>query len=197
MSLSGWQKVSEFIDCSAELLRRRTTSDAYRALELINEALMISSYSENLLEMKAESLFTLCKYEEVIQLCDQTLGSAETNFHSLEADGEVTNLDDSQLYKGFYFRLWRCSMKLKSYFYLGKLEEGLSSLEEQGEIVSSMNKNGSKVFDSLIPLAVTVRELLRHKSKALTLAPKVLLRGAICGQRLSHHERRWLHRGAA
>ncbi|KAK4276298.1 hypothetical protein QN277_019262 [Acacia crassicarpa] len=156
------QKVLEFINHSVELLQRRMTSDTDSALEQIKEALMISSYSEKLLEMKAEALFMLCKFEEVIQLCEQTLGSAEKNFCSLDADGEVMNLDDSKLPKSFYFRLWRCSMKLKSYFHLGKLEEGLSSLEEQEKAVSSMNK--SNVFESLIPLAAIVRKLLRHKT---------------------------------
>ncbi|KAI9083235.1 hypothetical protein K1719_034767 [Acacia pycnantha] len=158
------QKVLEFINHSVELLQRRTTSDTDSALEQIKEALMISSYSEKLLEMKAEALFMLGKFEEVIQLCDQTLGSAEKNFCSLDADGEVMNLDKSKLPKSFYFRLWRCSMKVKSYFHLGKLEEGLSSLEEQEKAVSSMNKSGSNVFESLIPLAAIVRELLRHKT---------------------------------
>jgi hypothetical protein len=41
---------------SAELLQRRTSSDTERALEHINEALVISMYSEKLLEMKAEAL---------------------------------------------------------------------------------------------------------------------------------------------
>lgn len=75
----------------------------------------------------------------MIQLCDQTLGSAEKNFCSMDAGGEVINLDNSKLPKCLYFRLWRCSVTLKSYFHLGKLEEGLSSLEEQEKIISSMN----------------------------------------------------------
>lgn len=53
---------------------------------------------------------------------------------------------------------------LKAYFYLGKLEEGLSLLEQQEEKVSAINKSGSKVLVSLIPLAATVRELLHHKT---------------------------------
>ncbi|KAL5182006.1 DnaJ subfamily C member 7 [Glycine soja] len=162
--LQKTQKVSELINHSDELLQRRTAADAERALELINEALVISSYSEKLLEMKAEALFMLCRYEEVIQLCDQTVGSAEKNSYPLDADCEVRDLDSSQLSKGLYFRLWRCSMMLKSYFHLGKLEEGLSLLEEQEEKVSAINMSGSKVLESLMPLAVTVRELLHHKT---------------------------------
>ncbi|KAI4306742.1 hypothetical protein L6164_029995 [Bauhinia variegata] len=162
------QKVSELINCSAELMQTRTTSAAERALEQINEALTICSYSEKLLEMKAEALLMLCRYEEVIQLCDQTLVSAEKNCHLLDVgtqtDTQITKLDELQLSKCFYFRLWRCSMVLKSYFYLGKLEEGVSSMEKQQEKVSAINKSGSKVLESLIPLSGTIRELLRHKT---------------------------------
>ncbi|KAK7308915.1 hypothetical protein RJT34_05254 [Clitoria ternatea] len=157
------QRLSELIDHSDEILQSGTTADAERALEHINEALMICSYSEKLLEMKAEALFMLCKYEEVIQLCDETLGSAEKNSYPLDADCKVTDMDSSQISKSFYFRIWRCSMILKSYFHLGKLEEGLSWLEEQEEKISALNKSGSKALESLIPLAVTVRELLQHK----------------------------------
>ncbi|KAK7258119.1 hypothetical protein RIF29_32574 [Crotalaria pallida] len=158
------QKVSDFINQSAEILRTRASSDAERALEHISDALMISSYSEKLLEMKADALLMLCRYEEVIRLCDETLSSAEKNSYPLDAGCQVTDMDNSQFSRRFYFRLWRCSMILKAYFHLGKLEEGLSFLEQQEEKVSSINKNGSKVFESLIPLAVTVRELLRHKT---------------------------------
>jgi len=41
-------------------LHRRTADDAEKALEHINEALAISSYSEKLLQMKAEALFMVC-----------------------------------------------------------------------------------------------------------------------------------------
>ena len=54
---NGWQKVSELINHSDELLQRRIAADAERVLKHINEALMMSSYSEKLLEMKAEALF--------------------------------------------------------------------------------------------------------------------------------------------
>jgi DnaJ family protein C protein 7 len=45
---------------STELLKRGMSSDVETALEVIAEALMISSYSEKLLEMKAEALFMVC-----------------------------------------------------------------------------------------------------------------------------------------
>lgn len=158
------QKVSDSIYHSAELLQRRTSSDAERALEHINEALMISMHSEKLLEMKAEALLMLSRYEEVIHQCDKTLSSAEKNACPIAAGCQVTYMDLSELSKVVYFRLWRCSMMLKAYFHLGKLEEGLSLLEQQEEKVSAINKSGSKVLVSLIPLAATVRELLHHKT---------------------------------
>ncbi|RDX64417.1 DnaJ-like subfamily C member 7, partial [Mucuna pruriens] len=157
------QKVSDAINHSAQLLQR-TVSDAESALEHINEALMISSYSEKLLEMKAEALLMLCRYKEVIQLCDKTLGSAEKNACPLDAGCQVMDMDNSQLSKRFYFRIWRCSMMLKAYFLLGKFEEGLSLLEQQEEKLSAINKSGSKVLDSLIPLAATIRGLLHYKT---------------------------------
>lgn len=50
------------MNCSAEILTRTrsTANDAETALEVIAEALMISPYSEKLLEMKTEALFMVC-----------------------------------------------------------------------------------------------------------------------------------------
>lgn len=52
-----WQKVSECLNLSAELLQWKISTNAERALELIAEALVMSPSSEKLLEMKAEALF--------------------------------------------------------------------------------------------------------------------------------------------
>jgi DnaJ family protein C protein 7 len=76
----------------------------------------------------------------VIHLCDESFSSAEKNACPMAADYQVTFLDDSELSKVIYFRLWRCSIMLKTYFHLGKLEEGLSLLEQQEEKVSAINK---------------------------------------------------------
>lgn len=51
------QKVSECIKQSTDLWQRRTLSDAEFVLGVVDEALMISSYSEKLLEIKADVLF--------------------------------------------------------------------------------------------------------------------------------------------
>lgn len=58
--INWWQKVLECTNRSAELLKRSTANDAETALEVIAEAVVISSYSERLLEMKAEALFMVC-----------------------------------------------------------------------------------------------------------------------------------------
>ncbi|XP_062084102.1 uncharacterized protein LOC133790466 isoform X2 [Humulus lupulus] len=158
------QRVSERMDQSAELLHRKTPSEAESALELIAEALKISPYCEKLLEMKAESLFLTRRYEEVIELCEQTIVSAERNSPPVDASDQSANMDVSKLSKYFYFRIWRCHIAFKSYFHLGRLEDGLASLEKQEEKLSATYRNESKILESSIPPAVTVRELLRHKT---------------------------------
>ncbi|KAK2641208.1 hypothetical protein Ddye_022971 [Dipteronia dyeriana] len=152
------QKVAECMQRSAQFLQNKKSNDANNALEVIDEALLISSYSEKLLEMKAEALFMLRKYEEVIQLCDQTMDSAAKNSPPLDADDQLTNLDGFEPSKDFTFRLWRSCLIFKSYFNQGKLEDAIASLEKQDKL-----GNGEKTLESLIPLAATVHELLHHK----------------------------------
>ncbi|GMI84146.1 tetratricopeptide repeat 16, DNA J protein C31 [Hibiscus trionum] len=158
------QKLSECMHRSAELLQRRTSDDAESARELIAEALKISLYSEKLLEMKAKALFILRRYEEVIQLCEQTFDSAEKNSLSFERNGQMVNLDGSGFSKESTFRIWRCRMICKSYFHLGKLEEAIALLEKQEQLQSSTDRDGINSLESSIPLAATIRELLSHKA---------------------------------
>ncbi|GMJ15529.1 tetratricopeptide repeat 16, DNA J protein C31 [Hibiscus trionum] len=158
------QKLSECMHRSAELLQRRTSDDAESALELIAEALKISLSSEKLLEMKAEALFILRKYEEVIQLCEQTFDSAEKNSLSFDSNGQMVNLDSSGFSKDSAFRIWRWQMIFKSYFHLGKLEEAIALLEKQEKLQSSTDRDGRNILETSIPLAATVRELLSHKA---------------------------------
>lgn len=163
----GLQKAQNLSECilqSAELLQRRTSDDAESALEVIAEALQISLYSEKLLEMKAEALSILRKYEEAIQLCEQTFDSAEKNSLSFDINGQLANLDCSGASKDSNFRIWRCRMIVKSYFHLGKLEEAIAFLEKQEELQLATDRDGSNNFESSIPLAATVRELLRQKA---------------------------------
>ncbi|XP_022756217.1 uncharacterized protein LOC111303943 isoform X2 [Durio zibethinus] len=158
------QKLSECMHQSAELLQSRTSDDAESALEVIAEALQICLYSEKLLEIKAQALLILRKYEEVIQLCEQTLDSAEKNSLSFDINGQLANLDSSGFSKDSTFRIWRCREIFKSYFHLGKLEEAIAFLEKQEELQSATDRDGSNSLELSIPLAATVRELLRHKA---------------------------------
>ncbi|KAK8513425.1 hypothetical protein V6N13_002170 [Hibiscus sabdariffa] len=157
------QKLTECIQQSALLLQSKTSVDAEAALEVIAEALQISVYSDQLLEMKAEALLILGKYEDVIKLCDQTSDSAEKNSPSLDANGQLANPDSSGFSKDPTFRIWRCHLIFKSYFHIGKLEEAIAFLEKQEDLQSTTNRDGSNSLESSIPLAATVRELLSHK----------------------------------
>lgn len=51
-----WQKVSDYMIQSEEHLLKRTSDEVSRALQLISDALTISTHSDNLMEMKAEAL---------------------------------------------------------------------------------------------------------------------------------------------
>lgn len=73
----------------------------------------------------------------MIELCEQTLSSAEKNNLPADTNEQVVSADSSELSKYFYFRLWRCRMIFKSYFYLGKLEEGLATLDKYEEKMST------------------------------------------------------------
>ncbi|CAL5350575.1 unnamed protein product [Camellia sinensis] len=141
--LQNAQKVAERMNQCAELLRQRTSNAAISALEIISQVLSISSYSEKLLEMKGEALLMLRRYEEVIQLCEQTLVFAEKNFAMVTGDNNIVNVDGLD-YKNSSIRLWRWLLISKSYFYLGR--------------------HGSSTRESSNPFAVTVRELLHRKN---------------------------------
>ena len=58
---NDWQRVSECLDRSAELLQRKP-SDIESAVGVIADALVISPYSEQLLAHKAEALFRVCGF---------------------------------------------------------------------------------------------------------------------------------------
>ncbi|CAK7342656.1 unnamed protein product [Dovyalis caffra] len=160
------QKVAECTNRSAKLLEERTYGAALSALDVIAEALSISPYSERLLEMKAEFLFMLRKYKEVIQLCEETLCAAEKNFASIGADGQFADIGCSESENCSFARVWRWQLISKSYFYLGKLEVALDLLEklEQMGSISYKYANAGKILETSVTLAVTIRDLLHHKS---------------------------------
>lgn len=82
----------------------------------------------------------LRRYEEVIQFCEQTMGSAETNSSTLGVDSKSKNVDGHELQKGFSSRLWRWNLIIKSYFYLGRLDEALEFVKKQEDSVPSTER---------------------------------------------------------
>lgn len=155
------QKVLEYIRESESLLQRKISTDAEKALGLIAEALTISAYSEKLIQRKADTLFMLQKYEDVIQWCEQTLAAAAMNFPSNNGSA-VANMEPSGVIKTS-FRLWRWYLIIKSYFYLGRLEEALAFIKkEEPNIAIEMNEHIS--HEPLATLIATIRELLHHKA---------------------------------
>ncbi|KAJ8635625.1 hypothetical protein MRB53_009892 [Persea americana] len=100
----------------------------------------------------------LRKYEEVVQLCEQTLESAERNSLSKDKDGSVMSYPVNH---------WRWGLVSKSYFYLGRLEEALELLEKLEQLGPKKEKYGGKVLESPAGFATIVRDLLRHKAGQL------------------------------
>ncbi|KAJ9559222.1 hypothetical protein OSB04_013836 [Centaurea solstitialis] len=142
----GLEKAQKVAECMKQCteLPRRTSEDLECALRVIDEALQISSYSEQLLQMKADTLLMLRRYEQAIQMCEQTLSSAELD----------TPRSSSS---------WRPNVIVKSYFYLGRLDEALEFIKKQENSAHIAERLGSMSLESLIPLAETVRELLSRK----------------------------------
>ncbi|XP_068307386.1 uncharacterized protein [Pyrus communis] len=79
------RKVVDYTNRSTKLLDQRNTDAALTALGLVSEALSVSSYSETLLEMKAEALCLLQRYEEAIRLCEQSMAFADSSSKKLES----------------------------------------------------------------------------------------------------------------
>ncbi|KAB2620887.1 hypothetical protein D8674_039467 [Pyrus ussuriensis x Pyrus communis] len=128
-------KVVDYTNRSTKLLDQRNTDAALTALGLVSEALSVSSYSETLLEMKAEALCLLQRYEEAIRLCEQSMAFADSNFSGYEI---------------YQVKLWR---------WLEAALDLLDKLEKVGQ-----KRCSSKKLESSVPLSVTIRELLRHKN---------------------------------
>lgn len=155
------QKLSSVMNYCAELLAQKTSTAANDALESIYAVFPTSSYSEKLRELKGEALLMLRRYKDVIQLCEETLVSAEKNFSAVVNDNNPVKVDSSSS-KNSTVMLWRWRLMSKSYFYLGKLELALDLLEKQEVLASS--DDWSKTKELSFPFAATVRELLHHRS---------------------------------
>ncbi|KAL3533717.1 hypothetical protein ACH5RR_007238 [Cinchona calisaya] len=154
------QKVADYMCQSAELLQQRSSDAASYALTKVVEGLSISRYSEKLLKWKGEALFLLRRYDEVIELCEQTLRTAEKNFTAIH----LVNDDHIQCKNSV--RLWRWCLMSKAYFHLGRLELALDLIEKQEQLTSISDRSAASMNQGTsISLAANIRELL-HQKKA-------------------------------
>ncbi|CAL0310606.1 unnamed protein product [Lupinus luteus] len=161
----GLQKAQKVVDCingAAELLKKRTSDAAGNALELLTTALSISSYSEKLLQMKAEALCLLQKYDAAIQLCERSQYLAEKNSVALSNSGNNSNISMCDSYSSV--NVWRWSLISKCYFHLGKLEASLNVLEKLQQVVSVNDRCVIDYIEDSLSLAAIIRELLDHKT---------------------------------
>ncbi|GAU17961.1 hypothetical protein TSUD_330860 [Trifolium subterraneum] len=156
----GLQKAQEVVKCmndAAELLKERTSDAAGSALELLTKALSKSLYSERLLQMKAEALYLLQKYDAAIQLCEQSLKLAEKNFASANNSNNSTHDSYSSV------KLWRWALISKCYFRLGRLDASLNIIEKLRQTASVNDKCVIDNSEDLMSLAATIHELLDHR----------------------------------
>ncbi|KAK4356500.1 hypothetical protein RND71_025471 [Anisodus tanguticus] len=163
----GFEKAQRVLECikqCVELLQRRRQSDAELALGVVCEALTISTYSEKLLELKADALLMLRRYEEVIQLCEKTLEFNKSNALPYNFSHLSSELDSAITEKSASSWLWCFPKIVKSYFYLGKLEEADRFLKNQEKSMCLMESSGLKNLEAGVPLVVTIRELLCFKA---------------------------------
>ncbi|KAI3471628.1 hypothetical protein Pfo_028278 [Paulownia fortunei] len=135
------KRVAEYMHQSAKLLQEGTDDAASSALGNIAEALSISR----------EALCILRMYDEVIQLCEQTLDIAKKNFGA-------DHLDDPSC-KNSHVKLWRWHLQTKSHYRLGRLDLALDLIEKQEKMPIS-SRSGDVTQESSIVLAATIRELL-------------------------------------
>lgn len=166
------KRVRDWVSQCKELLEKRTSTEATTALELISNALHISPHSDNLKEMKAEALLMLRKYEEVIQLCQESVNPAERNSVLFNGNGEPSNFRVSENAK-LSGRYWRHYLMCKSYFLSGKLDEALDLLKKH-EQATPVKESGNKTDHShndvstyqehLSSLSMTIKQLLSLKA---------------------------------
>uniref|UniRef100_A0ACD5TAA7 Uncharacterized protein n=1 Tax=Avena sativa TaxID=4498 RepID=A0ACD5TAA7_AVESA len=157
------ERVADWISQSRELLTKRTLPDAKTALEFISSALEISTHSDNLMEMKAEALLTLRRYEEVIELCQETVDLAERNSVLINANGEP-NKSSASGKAECSVTLWRPYLICKSYFLLGKLDEALDLLKRHELVTPVKESDGSTALKCFSSLSTSIRQLLSFKA---------------------------------
>ncbi|KAH7433285.1 hypothetical protein KP509_07G062600 [Ceratopteris richardii] len=159
------QEIDEYSKKVLELLQKETFQDSISALHLLDKALSVSPFSERLHEQKAQVLLSLQRYEECVQLCEQSLVPAECNHGST-----VQNCDDSiskeacQRNRNCHLMLWRWRLSAKALYHLGKLEDALDLLIKHEEMLSSCQLHNCISSESLSSFITSIHELLLHKS---------------------------------
>ena len=90
----------------------------------MNEALSFSPHSERLLELKALALLILRKYEEVIQVCEQSLDLAERNYCFANNDNQICNEDSLESLGQFPVKIMAMADVCQGTFLLGQIGGG-------------------------------------------------------------------------
>ncbi|URE01316.1 DnaJ [Musa troglodytarum] len=157
------QQVADYVVQCEELLLKRTSNEVAKALHMISDSLSICTHSEKLMEMKAEALLLLRRYEEVIQFCEQTMEHAERNVLS-GTNVQLSKVDNFEDIQVISMRIWRWRLMSESNFYLGRLDEAHDLLKKQDKVKNIVDKNSSGPSGSSISSFVTVSELLRLKA---------------------------------
>ncbi|CAL9759983.1 unnamed protein product [Musa acuminata subsp. burmannicoides] len=153
------QQVADYMVQSEELMLKKSSNEAAKALQIIIEALFICPYSERLMERKAEAFLMLRRYKEVIVFCEQTIEIAERNYALCRV-----STDNSEDMQSCPMRLWRLNLMSKSYFYLGRFEEAVELLKKHEKVTYKEDKNVNGSSESLASLCGTINELLRLKA---------------------------------
>ncbi|AQK85025.1 Heat shock protein DnaJ with tetratricopeptide repeat [Zea mays] len=156
-------RVTDWVSQCKEFLERRTSPEATKALELISNALHICPHSDSVKEMKAEALLMLRRYEEVIQLCQESVNLTERNSVLFKDNGEPKNSRVSERMQ-FSGRYWRPYLICKSYFLSGKLDEALELLKKHEQVTPVKESEVNTYEEKFSSLSATIRELLSLKA---------------------------------
>ncbi|MCO5581488.1 hypothetical protein L7F22_035373 [Adiantum nelumboides] len=159
-ALDGVKKCQNYdssLEKASKLLEEEPSTDALTALQLLNEALAVSPFSEATQDMKAQALFSLRRFEDVLQFCQKTLPPAEENHGAFHHDGSFQKQSVS-------VNLWRWRMCGKALFQLGRLDESLSLLTRYEEATCALSSDQHANTESMATTLNLIHYVLRHKA---------------------------------
>nr|CAB3461663.1 unnamed protein product [Digitaria exilis] len=105
----------------------------------------------------------LRRYDEVIQLCQESVNPAESNSILSNSNGEPKNSRVSEKTQ-FSGRYWRPYLICKSYFLSGKLDEALDLLKKHDQVTPVKESDESSYQERFSSLSATIRQLLYLKA---------------------------------